>query len=232
VEIYAYGGSGFGSLQEFIILDKHIDEIQPSLILWQYCGNDFINNSFELERMSRVNNNGMRRPYMSEEGRVFYATPVAFWQLREFANEKSRLLYFLLSRLDIVSAGLARTNWANTFQSETVEDAIERQGRGHTGFSRAARITEQIMKKVRERAGNLPIFAFSADDESPYYEELKRISKTVGIEFMAGVPEAVRRAEHEGLIVRAADRAHWNEQGHAIVAERISEYLAKNLPVR
>ena len=63
VEVFAYGGGGYGSLQEFMILDRYLDLIKPSLILWQFCTNDFINNSPELETGSVINNNGIVRPY-------------------------------------------------------------------------------------------------------------------------------------------------------------------------
>ena len=230
VEIFAYGGGGYGTLQEYMILDRHIDRVKPALIIWQYCGNDFINNSFELEQQSRSNNNGMRRPYLSTDGEIFYATPKTFPWLREFAAKHSSFLYLVLSRLDILNVRLAQTSWADSFQSETVEDTIARHGKDHPGFRKAARTTEQIMNKVRQRAAHTPIVAFSSDIESPYYEEFQRISQAVGIELIRGVPEAVRAAEARGITVTAGDRAHWNELGHAIVAKRIGEYLANNLP--
>jgi hypothetical protein len=41
-EVFAYGAGGFGTLQEYMILDRYVDMIHPSLILWQFCLNDFI----------------------------------------------------------------------------------------------------------------------------------------------------------------------------------------------
>jgi hypothetical protein len=63
LEVFAYGGSGYGSLQEFMILDRYYNVVKPDLIVWQYSTNDVVNNSPELETASRVNNNGMVRPY-------------------------------------------------------------------------------------------------------------------------------------------------------------------------
>jgi len=52
-----------------MVLDQYVDFIDPAIILWQYSGNDIINNSYELERSSYINNNGMRRPYLTETGK-------------------------------------------------------------------------------------------------------------------------------------------------------------------
>ena len=225
IEVFAYGGSGYGTLQEYMILDEYIDLIKPNVIIWQYCSNDFINNSFALEMSSRVNNNGMRRPYMTEEGEVVYLTPKMFSNLRYVANEYSYFLYFLLSRFDKLAARLSQENGSIPLEGKTVETEIHAQGQEHAGFQSSARTTNEIMKMVRKRSGDTKIVTFSADDESPYYEEFQHISQKNGIEFIDGVPQAVHAAEEKGLTVRAADNAHWNDLGHRLVAEKIEEHL-------
>jgi alkylation response protein AidB-like acyl-CoA dehydrogenase len=42
--VQVYGGHGYGTLQEYLVIDKYIDEIKPDLILLQVCSNDFTNN--------------------------------------------------------------------------------------------------------------------------------------------------------------------------------------------
>ena len=225
VEIFAYGGSGFGTLQEYMILDRYIDEIKPSLIIWQYCGNDFINNSYELERLSYVNNNGMRRPYLTQDGQVVYWVPKAFPLLRYVAHEYSEFLYFIVSRLDRLTARISKTNWAGSIRPRTVEESISEQGQKHPGFQRSALITASLIGMIRKRSGKTPILAFSVDDASPYYDEFQKISTLNEIMFIDGIPQAVRHAEERGLITKASDKAHWNETGHKIVGEKIVDYL-------
>src|SRR5688500_5741406 len=45
----ATGAGGYGTLPEYLVLDQTIDEIQPTMILWQFCTNDFISNDHDLE---------------------------------------------------------------------------------------------------------------------------------------------------------------------------------------
>ena len=71
MEVFAYGASGYGTLQEYLLLDEVVDAVQPTVLLWQFCNNDFINNDHALEMASTLNNNGWIRPYW-EQGQIVY----------------------------------------------------------------------------------------------------------------------------------------------------------------
>ncbi len=49
-EVFAIGSGGYGSLQEYMLLDQFKDLTIPNLILWQFCFNDFMNNCYRLDR--------------------------------------------------------------------------------------------------------------------------------------------------------------------------------------
>ena len=53
IEVYAYGASGFSTLQQLMIFEKYVDVIKPDLVVWQFCSNDFIDNYHELELEAR-----------------------------------------------------------------------------------------------------------------------------------------------------------------------------------
>ncbi len=216
-EIFAYGALGYGTLQEFMILDEWLERIRPDLIVIQFCANDFINNSFALERASVVNNNRMRRPYLESDGTIRYAMPARWSGLRHFANRHSRLLYFLISRLDLRRA--ARRS------SQGVEHRIMKEGVDHDGFRRAADATERIFAMIAERAGPATVLAFHESRAEPYDREFRRILARTGIAELPGIPEALRRAEAEGRVVRAWDGSHWNPDGHRVVGELLAGQL-------
>jgi hypothetical protein len=209
-----------------MILDENFDLIKPDIVLWQYCGNDFINNSFDLEYHSSVNNNGMLRPYLTGDGTISYLIPRSHPYVRTLANNYSQFLYLIISRLDRLQAMQAGERRADT--AETVENEITAQGAKHPGFRHSAMITKEIMGRVRLRCGAARLIAFCSDDEEPYYSEFRRISHESGFEFIDGVPQGIRAAEQRGGLVRAADNAHWNELGHRMVADAVIRYLKKH----
>lgn len=217
-EVFVYGGGGFGSLQEYLILDEYIDLIRPDLILWQFCANDFVNNCYELELLSWANSNGTRRPYLKEDGTLFYAIPRKAQRLHEFANAYSELLYFVLTRLGRLSATRA----------DSVETIIIRQKGRHAGFQKSIRITEQIMRKARQRAGDVPLLVFSVDKTEPMYSALVQLVEDSHAQLLEGVPERIEEAEKAGQVTRVADGSHWSELGHELCAQTIVEYLQKH----
>lgn len=121
MEVFAYGAGGYGTLQEYLILDRYIDEIKPALILWQFCINDFINNDNELEQNSTINNHGLTRPYLVD-GVIARRPPKPMGQqVREWVNAHSRFLYFVVSRIDRLRAVTATASVEYDIEAHRIE---------------------------------------------------------------------------------------------------------------
>ena len=220
VEVFAYGAGGYGTLQELLILDRHFDAIRPDMILWQYCVNDFINNDNELERLSRLNNNGWVRPYW-REGTIQLLSPKdSSIQVRDWINRHSRFLYFIITRLDRLQAISTR---------DTVEVDIEAEGLHHSGFSRSVRTTDDLMGRVRTRVGTRPIMAFNCGQSEPYNQAFRDISTHHGITYWDDVAPTIQAAADRGEDVYAADGGHWNERGHELAARVLADHLQTEL---
>jgi hypothetical protein len=218
--LFAYGGGGYGSLQEFMILDKYYDVIKPDLIIWQYTTNDFINNSPELEMLSYGNNNGIVRPYWVD-GTVRYIFPARHAvNVTEFALRYCRICYIVLNRSTKLAAMMT-------------PDSVEYQtGPGKAAnrlFLESARVTDEIMGMVRKRAGSVPIAAFVLGNGvygPEYAEAFAEISRNHNI-VLLDVETEVLAAERNGTVIRAADNAHWNEAGHRIAGQALTHALLR-----
>lgn len=218
IEVFAFGGGGYGTLQEYMILDKYVDEIKPDIIVIQFCYNDFINNDYELELRSNKNNNGMRRPYLTENG-IVYKVPKSYADIRDDINKHSLFLYYLISRIDKIKAE----------HTSSVEEIIEEKGVAYPFFRESVDTTEKILKKIKSRVPSTTrVYAFSIDDKKPYYDEFKKISERSGIYFIDGVPQAIRAVEQKGITTRFEDGAHWSETGHKIAADVLQDYFEAN----
>lgn len=212
IEIFAHGCGGYGSLQEYMIMDKYIDIIKPHLILWQYCSNDIVNNDHELESLSFINNNHMRRPYY-KDGKIEWLYPAQnhgwIWNLVEY----SYVLRIVNIRLNILRAETGQSiEYKLSPDSPALKQAIE--------------TTFQIMNLVQKRAGDIPVVAFSVDDPKWINKCFYDISRRCGIHFICGIPDAIENARRTGMVVdgRPYDEHH-NWVGHSIIGNLILKYI-------
>lgn len=215
VEIFAYGGGGYGSLQEYMILDKYFDIIKPHIILWQFCQNDIINNDYDLESVSFKNNNHMTRPYY-REGKIEWLYPEQSIGWFSYVVKSSHLLRFLHIRINIFKAE----------QYGSIEDELSVN---HPLFIKAAKITSDIMGLVKKRVGDTPIVAFSVNKPRWEGNTFREICEKHGIHFIPNIPEAIEEAKQFGMIVDGLPfDGHWNDNGHSIAGKVILDYLTKN----
>ncbi len=81
-QIYVSGNGGYGNLQEFMLINDHLEEIDPKIVILQTCANDFNNNNFEAELALYPFNNPAWRPFW-ESDKVVYRLPLPFSFLRQ-----------------------------------------------------------------------------------------------------------------------------------------------------
>jgi hypothetical protein len=166
IEVFAYGVEGYGTLQEYMVLDKYVDEIKPDIVVLQFCPNDVVNNHPEMERRSSLNNMGLRRPYLVDN-EVIYKTASSYPLIREFASRYSRFLYLIIKKIDLI----------NVKPDASIERLIRKEGMANLLFSESFETAGQVLKKIKARVPSTTrVYAFSSDWGRPYHPEFKRIS--------------------------------------------------------
>ena len=213
VELFVYGCGGYGTLQEYLIVDRYIDEIRPHLLLLQFSGTDIINNDHELESASTVDNNQMVRPYLVG-GTIALRYPTQRRGALGFIVQHSTLLRLLNIRL-----GFLRGDAEASVEHRLTADDPR--------FRRALATTAEIMAMVKKRAGAVPMVAFSADAGRDIYgDAFRAIAASQSLTTVDGVAEALEAAQAAGRVVDAAPaNTHWNRLGHAIVGEMLRDEL-------
>ncbi len=210
VEVFTYGCGGFGSLQEFMIVDTYLDTIQPDLILWQFCANDLINNSHELESQSYLNNNMMTRPYLvNHEVKMLF--PKRDKGLLGFLGQHSYVFKIINTRINLFKAD----------SQGSIEDELTND---HPLLIASKNTTIEIFQKLKAKAGDIPVVAFSVDEN--WEDVFREVCEEVGYTFHQGVAAKVRAAKERGTVVDGTPiDAHWNNNGHEIAGESILDFL-------
>lgn len=210
VGFFVYGVSGFGSLQEYMALDKYVDKINPEVILWQFCGNDYSNNYYPYDKMFYGLNNLAVRPYL-EGDKIVYRLPLIYSQLRQYSAiaDKIFALYDKKYFNDLKKI--------NPLPVPAIPDDI---------IKKAFNITETIMKKVSARVGNRKIYLFNSC--GPITKMETEICKTSGITCIGGIREGVEKMATKDDPVHPVGDGHWNLKGNKIAGEELADYFQKN----
>lgn len=224
VEMFAIGVEGYGTLQQYMLIDEIIDGIAPDILLIQFCANDFINNSFELEFASKGNNNGLRRPYLVN-GEITYRIPKNYPGLREFAYRYSRLLYWIFKNIDRLHA----QSGEEIQHDMSSEGAIAERGFAHAPFRESVATTRELLAMIRKRVPpTTPIYIFEGFGGQPYYKALEQVVAEADLRLIKRVPAAILATREQGIEIHAQDGAHWNNTGHRVVGEALREYFDEN----
>ena len=226
VEVFAIGVGGFGTLQEYMLLDTHIDDISPDLIIWQYSSNDLNNNNPRLEALTR-SRIGITRPYLID-GNIQYqlATP-SMHVMRSLGLGRLRLAVFLASRLE--KYGLFKDSTPSTaFLDETRPG-----GSLYDEFLSAIQTTELIMQRTARRVNRIPVVTFLADGvvhsgnerDLRYGNIFEEIATSAGFLYADTISPAFESALLKGSILFIHDGGHWNEAGNKLAGESIAKYV-------
>lgn len=217
-EAFAYGHAGFGTLQEYMVLDKWVDRIRPDVVVWETCSNDFIDNHAPLEIVCGYKVSGERRPYLDSNGEIFYRRPLSLWQ-----RLKGPIWFFrwLEDRWDRVKQNLFKQ------EKRVGEYYIATAKRDFPPYDESVKTTERIVAMIRKRLPEkTKLIAFSADTYEPQMSEMKRIFEANGAAFYE---EPAQRLEQlmleQKLPLKAVDNCHWSEQGQAVIARGLLPHL-------
>ena len=219
IEIFAYGAGGYGSLQEYMILDKYIDEINPDIILWQFCDNDFINNDHELESRSILNGALDPRPYYVND-KIKVMKP---WR-------RHGIIYDFLHRLYFVQLASLEIRILEKDNLVTIEKELTQE---HPLYLNSVHTTEKIMKLCKNRIGDKPLITFNAKmyDEFPgwWSDAFEKIAMKNNFIFLSQITDSLTAARDSGIKIDGTPKnEHWNSTGHAIVGKLLLNYLISN----
>jgi hypothetical protein len=224
IEVFVFGGGGYGSLQEFMILDDFFDAIEPDLILWQFCSNDYWNNLYELDISSYPYNNHHIRPYL-EDGAVVYRLPLPLSVIRKYSFVVDRIL----SIYDRYKLDKATKNFDDYLKKR--EESKRRTSNAEKKYEmqleqKAYVVTNTILGKVKKRVGDVPVYMFNACGELGEKEQkLCDMNKFICI---ANVSENVHSKEQQGYEVTVVNNRHWNKLGNELAGKELVAYFKKN----
>ncbi|MFC1814908.1 SGNH/GDSL hydrolase family protein [Thermodesulfobacteriota bacterium] len=216
IEVFAYGGGGYGNLQEYFIIDLFIDEIQPNILVLQFCSNDFGNNSYEYEKNSIVLNQTIR-PYLNNDGKIIYR--YSEWHPYPFLLKYSRLFALIDRQIQKLRFMI---NKGYSTNKPT-----------HSSLNKDVQITTRIMQKIKQRIPkDVQLYTFNCsgpNEDKKIYNLFIKVASENGFAVIPNIAQAVADAEAKGAVVRAKDGAHLSNLGNEIMGKKLADFFVSVL---
>lgn len=227
-DFWAFGCSGYGTFQQWMILQKHVATIRPNVLLLQMSSNDIVNNLLELEDAMPFLATPGPRPYLMDDGTTKFHFSTRDKGLRRY----SRTWASLQDRFDAIVNKSERwvpgqvRQYGTARNPENFDELLDR----------ATEKTVELLRKMQSTIGpDARLIAFYDEDVPPLSDALKRACTLAGIEVgdelidTIGPALMAEEGRHGKFVYRTIDKWHWNDAGHAVVADLLEKPLREAL---
>ncbi len=217
-EVFAYGMAGYGTLQEAMIIENYISEINPDIVLLQFCSNDFIDNNYVLEKEA-IYRVGLQRPYLEKNDQVVYKSPLGFIERN---LDKSTFLKFLNGkRLRLNSKlGLKKKN--------SSEEKIALLEKEHQAYNASIITTTKIISDIKAMVGpTRQLILMNADAFEPQQKHIAEICKNLSIDYIPFPNHKMNTLKKEKEVF-TLDGFHWNENGHQLIGKHLLSHITQS----
>ena len=217
MNVFAFGISGWGNYQEYLLLDKYFEEIKPDIIVWEICTNDVIDDYEKLE-LEALYQTKLRRPYLDLDGDEYFAYPVPFSVKMCESSKLFEAIYkfFVKTEMKITPENSA-------------EFKMGKMGRKYPPYDHALKVMKNIFEKAKQRIGaKTKLYVVNTSSIQPFASDYTEMCNQLNINYIIEVSAALDKAKSEGKVVHSIDGWHWSVLGHQIVAETIGARLEKD----
>lgn len=204
--INVIGAGGYSSLQQYILTkivkDKKL--INPDLIIYQFCSNDFANNSIKIEKKIGNMNQYLRRPYLSHDNKIFYDESFLGKIMRTPILGSSRIL----NKIIFI--------YSNAKKKEAINENL---------INESYLITDLIIKKIAKLYPKINKFIFNCNEQKNDWLKLKSIKN---YDIIWEVESSIEKTKFENKKILFKDGGHYNELGHKIIGNVIFDRIVSD----
>lgn len=219
--VYACGVAGFGTVQQWMILNQFIDSVNPDYVVLQMCNNDFCDNYWMTERHTVYNVKHIR-PYLNEDKTLDYHFS-SNWA--EWVNSYSLFLGLLSKNLLTLLPDNALSKPGN------VEEMIPEDSPRHKYLQESFRRTEFALQLIQQTVTEhkAKLIVFDADHFQPGEYWFPEACKRNNIDYVSRAGTYIFEKERQKEPVRAWDGYHWAPRGEQLIADTLISFLKTRL---
>lgn len=222
-EFFVHGCWGYGTIQQYLVLEKYYDEVRPDLILWQFCSNDYLDNYRPLMYDHPLLHETHYRPYL--EGDKIVTRPV-----REHPfGRHSRLVakaFETYIEFYMKSYNYFMGNHPGDYSIWYMKALNPKLLYTYDKFPKARQDTVKAFQMAKDLVGDTPIYMFNPcfDDENSDNEQY--LCDQAGLNCINDAySHLAEKNKDTGVFLEIG---HPNVLGNRILGEYLSAYFKNN----
>jgi lysophospholipase L1-like esterase len=216
VQVLAFGGGGYGSLQQLLLLQRYkkdIHNFSPNIFILQFCSNDFANNSFNIEKASFALSQYMRRPYLINNEIYYYNGLFTYFFQKNILTRDSRIFAKSIFLFEFLMKKYFLSN------SNITQDKM----------NEAKDITQNILTKIRNLYPNTESYIFScSNNTSELNSDWKKLARQSNFIILEESSNFIDKASNLNTKIFYKDGGHLNLLGNLLWGDLIYEDITKN----
>lgn len=224
--VVAAASGGYGTLQSLLLAQEVKTFYAPTLLVHQFCDNDFDNNSFDVEQKSVVLNQRMLRPYLAADRETIIWRESALARLYRTWLYRSALFGALDRALQV-----ALSTYYGGFLMISASDPDDwfRQVRALTYDPQAVELTRFLLTRLRNSFENIPALLVNCPIESSSTNEIwVDVARSAGFVPITEPSDTLVAAKLRGESdLFAADGAHLSDAGNEAMGRALAERVAR-----
>jgi hypothetical protein len=223
--VVAAASGGYGTLQTMLRAEEVKDFYKPTLLVHQFCDNDFLNNSFDLEQKSVVLNQWMLRPYLASDRKTVVFHTGLLPSLYRYMLYRSALFGVFDRALQV-----SLSNRYGGFLMIPKEEpgAYAKTVRAITYDDKAVDLTRFLLRKIRDDFAGVPAIMVDCPIESTATNQVwVDAARAAGFTPIIAPSDALVEAKRRGEVdLFATDGAHLSDVGNAMMGRLLAEAVA------
>jgi hypothetical protein len=206
--VYAAGVGGYGTAQEYLLLQKIFNEIEPAIVVWQLTNNDPFENVYVGKDLSTVQR---PRPYYDlGTGQFFLADP-GVWLFEHSGFAKYVLGKLILLERSHPIGVVSRIH--SLFGHRRDAAQVEAEG---------LQVMQRIVTRAVQQYRATRFIGFSADPD--YDVQYEKIFRAAGADYFPGIAGQLQ-ASGSRFNCLPLD-GHWNHLGNRLAGQILSARLS------
>jgi lysophospholipase L1-like esterase len=222
--VVAAASGGYGTLQTLLLSQEVKQFYTPTLLIHQFCDNDFANNSFEQEQKSVVLNQWMQRPYLAKDRETIV------WHEGTLARLYRAMLYrsALFGVFDrALQVSLSNHYGGYLMIKEKDKDAYAKEVRAATYDPEAIDVTRFLLMKLRKTFADTPAVMFDCPIEPSSLNAIwVDAARSAGFIPIVAPSDDLLAAKARGEFdLFATDGAHLSDTGNEVMGRVLAQEI-------